>query len=150
MQHKAELTFQDQPVDLFFYRQAFERCVATYYVKNEKQQSFSLPSLFFFSTYTHTQALSITYLKHGAYKGFLSLTAQALSITYLKHGAYKGFLSLSLSPFRCYPYQKYCVLFFRGKSVQISQANQGLLVLKNFEQIRGFCVFGVQNTMYSI
>ena len=52
MQHKAELTFQDQPVDLFFYRQAFERCVATYYVKNEKQQSFSLPSLFFFSTYT--------------------------------------------------------------------------------------------------
>ena len=29
LQHKAELTFQDQPVDLFFYRQAFERCVAT-------------------------------------------------------------------------------------------------------------------------
>ena len=77
MQHNAELTFQDQPVDLFFYHQAFERCVATYYVKNEKQQSFSLPSLFFF-TYT----------------------ALAGTLCYMKHGAYKGFLSLS--PFRCY------------------------------------------------
>ena len=56
MQHNAELTFQDQPVDLFFYRQAFERYVATYYVKNEKQQSFSLPSLFFTQ---HRQALSV-------------------------------------------------------------------------------------------
>ena len=27
-----ELTFQDQPVDLFFSRQAFKRCVATFYV----------------------------------------------------------------------------------------------------------------------
>ena len=27
-----ELTFQDQPVDLFFYRQAFKRCVASFYV----------------------------------------------------------------------------------------------------------------------
>ena len=43
-----ELTFQDQPVDLFFYRQAFKRCVATFYLKNEKQRSFPLPSLPFF------------------------------------------------------------------------------------------------------
>ena len=27
-----ELTFQDQLVDLFFYRQAIKRCIATFYV----------------------------------------------------------------------------------------------------------------------
>ena len=74
MQHKAELTFQDQPVDLFFYRQAFERCVATYYVKNEKQQSFSLPSLFFFSTYTTQRRHSLLHIWNMALTRVFSLS----------------------------------------------------------------------------
>ena len=42
-----EFTFQDQPVDLFSYRQAFKRCVATiFYMQNDNNGLF--PSLPFF------------------------------------------------------------------------------------------------------
>ena len=79
MQHNAELTFQAQPVDLFFYRQAFERCVTTYYVKNEKQQSFPLPSLFsLVLSGLHHSTGTLYYMKHGAYRRVFSLSLSSL------------------------------------------------------------------------
>ena len=75
MQHNAELTFQAQPVDLFFYRQAMKHCITT--LENEKQQSFPFPFFLYYTAEWLSECLRSStlcqYVKHDAFSLSLSM-----------------------------------------------------------------------------